>query len=144
MSTDLLEVTAPITITVTATLDDYVAVTAATATFSVEILNPCLSTVLSFSPTISDMIAYMDQGASSQTLLAVDTESQANGGDGVTFCGARSYAINPSTYSPLTLTSDTLTLVSTNMAEVTVAPITITVTATLDNYPLVTAASATY
>ena len=122
----------PSTITVTATLINYPEVTI-TDTFTVTIIDPCLLTILSFYPTVADMIATINSGADSQTLIAFDTVSQANGGS-VAYCGARLYTI--STFSPLTLVSDTLTLVSTDMTEVTTESI--TVTATLVNYPFIT------
>ena len=91
------------------------------------------------------MQAIVGQGAVTQTTLATDTESLTNGNmDGVTLCGPRSYSISPTSYSFLDLTTDTLTLQSVDPAEATSSPIIITVSATLDNYPLITASSQTF
>ena len=71
-------------------------------------------------------------------MLATDTASATYGsGDGVTFCGARSYTISPTTYSFLSLTGDVLSLASTNPAEKTTSPITITISAQLVSYPTI-------
>ena len=75
-------------------------------------------------------------------MLATDSASTSYGlGDGFTFCGTRSYTITPTTYSFLTISGDVLTLVSTNPAEVTAGPVSIAISATLDNYPSIAAAS---
>ena len=69
-------------------------------------------------------------------MLATDSASTTYGnGDGVTLCGARRYTISPTTYPFLSITGDVLTLVSTDPSEATASPITITLSATLDNYP---------
>ena len=51
--------------------------------------------------------------------------------DGLTACGPRSYTISPTSYTYLALELDTLTLGSTDFADVTSVPIIITVEATL-------------
>ena len=72
-------------------------------------------------------------------MIALDTVSSSNGlADGVTFCGSRSISISPSSYTFLDFTSATLTLLSTDFTEAT-SPITITISATIDNYPSVIA-----
>ena len=57
------------------------------------------------------MIAYVDQAADTQTVLATDTASSTYGNlDGFSFCGPRTYAITTTAYSFLILAGDTLTL----------------------------------
>ena len=91
------------------------------------------------------MLAYVNSAADTQLVLASVTASWTNGdGDGFTFCGPRSYSIAPTTYSFLTLTDNVLTLQSTDPAEATTSPITITIRATLDYYPGIPAAVQTF
>ena len=93
------------------TLVNYPSVTAATATFTIEIVDYCAITTLSFDPLVTNMLAYISLGSDTQTVNAIDTASTTYGAaDGVTFCGPRSYSISPSTYTFLGLTSNTLTL----------------------------------
>ena len=83
--------------------------------------------------------------AVTQTVLAKNVVSTTYGNnDGVTFCGTRSYSISPAIHSFLTLYGDTLTLQSTNSAEATTSPITITISAKLDDYPDIPAAVDTF
>ena len=78
-------------------------------------------------------------------MLAKDTASTNYGNnDGVTLCGTRSYSISPTTHSFLTLSGDTLTLQSADPAEATTSPITITISATLDEHPGIPAAVQTF
>ena len=79
------------------------------------------------------MVAYVSQGAVVQTATAIDTVGQTYAN--ALFCGARTFTINPSTYSFLTLASGVLTLQSNIPSEATAAPITITITAGLVFYP---------
>ena len=68
-------------------------------------------------------------------MTAIDSASLTYGaGDGVSFCGGRSYTISPTSYTFMSLASDTLNLQSNDPTHA-VGPITITVSATLDNYP---------
>ena len=91
------------------------------------------------------MQATISQGVVTQSVRAIDTASIGYGNmDGVTLCGPRSYTISPTSYSFLDLTTDTLTLQSVDPAEATSSPIIITVSATLDNYPLISASSQTF
>ena len=84
------------------------------------------------------MFALVDGAATTQTVSATDTASTDYGNkDGFTLCGSRSYTISPSTYSFLSSVGDVLTLVSTDPAEATVTPLSITISASLDNYPAV-------
>ena len=63
MSTDPTEVTvSPLSITITATLDNYLLVAAATSTFTIDIQDLCLGTTLSFN-TASNMQAFVHQGS---------------------------------------------------------------------------------
>ena len=95
---------------------------------------------MTFDPAVSNMVAYVNQGAVTQTVLATDTASATYGNnDGVTLCGTRSYTISPPTHSFLTLSGDVLTLQSTDSAEATSSPITITISAVLDDYPAIPA-----
>ena len=123
--------TAPITITVTATLNYEPSVAAATATFTIEILDPCPNAVLNGAAT--DMQAIVYAGVSTQALNTIASIS----GTTVTFCGAFTYTTLPSllpSYLSLNQLTGELTLVSTDISEVTAAPITISVTAKLEDY----------
>ena len=73
-------------------------------------------------------------------MLAIDTVSSVYGSDGFTFCGPRSYSITSPGYSALVLTLDILTLQSIDILEATPSPITITITAILNDYSSVTSA----
>ena len=86
----------------------------------------------------------MNEVAVTQTLTATDTASSAGLGDGVTLCGARSYSISPTIYPFLSLNMATMTLVSTDTADITLSPVTITVTSTLDDYPSVPPVTASF
>ena len=91
------------------------------------------------------MFFYVNLGAETQVVLAKDTSSTTYGNnDGQTLCGPRSYSFSPTTHSFLSLTGDTLTLVSTDPSENTTSPITITMSVTLDNYSMVPAATQTF
>ena len=105
VSTDMAEITLnPELITVTVILDSYPSVTPVIATFTVEILDPCLSTVLAFDPAIVNMEITVNAGAVTQDITATDTMID------VTLCGPLSYYISPTINSFLNLTSDILTL----------------------------------
>ena len=72
----------------------------------------------------------------------MDSASTSYGnGDGFTLCGSRSYTISPTTYPFLTISGDVLTLESTDRTEATASPITISISATLDDYPSISAVS---
>ena len=91
------------------------------------------------------MIAYVNLGSDMQTVLATDTASATYGNlDGVTLCGSRTYTITPTTNSFLDLSGKVLTLQSTDTSEATVSPITITISAVLDNYVDRPAATQTF
>ena len=91
------------------------------------------------------MLAYVNQAADTQTVIATDTASKTYGNsNGVNFCGPRTYSIVPSSYSFLSLVGGALTLQSTDPAEATTSPITITISATLDNYTAIPAAVQTF
>jgi hypothetical protein len=64
-------------------------------------------------------------------------------GTTTSLCGARTFTISPTTYSFLSLSDNVLTLYSTVPSEAS-APITVTVTAVLDDYPLITPATALF
>ena len=75
-STDPAEATAsPITITISAKLDSYPDVPAVVQTFDIEILDPCETATLSFDPAVTNMLAYVNEAADTQTVLATDTAS---------------------------------------------------------------------
>ena len=77
-------------------------------------------------------------------MIAVDSASTTYGlMDGTTLCGPRTYSIGPTSYSFFSLSVDILTLISTDPIEAT-SPLSITITATLDNYPLVSVATSTF
>ena len=108
--------------------------------FQITVIDACYTTMLSLNPIVSDMLAYVDMAADTQTVLATDTASASYGAlDGFTLCGPRTYTISPSTYPFLTISGDVLTLVSTDPAEATTSPISITISATLDDYPAIPA-----
>ena len=91
------------------------------------------------------MQAFVNLAPDTQTVFGKDTASINYGTmDGTTFCGPRTYTISPTSNSFFSLTTEILTLQSTNPTEITTGPITITITATLDNYPLIPAASSTF
>ena len=91
------------------------------------------------------MLANVNHGAETQTVIATDTASTSYGTlDGVSFCGPRSYSIAPSGYTFLSISGDVLTLQSTDPAEATTSPITITISAKLDDYPDIPAAVHTF
>ena len=91
------------------------------------------------------MLAYINLAAVTQTVIAKDTASTSYGTmDGVTLCGPRSYSISPTTHSFLTLSGDVLTLESTDPAEATASPLTITISANLDSYPDIPAVVQTF
>ena len=93
---------------------------------------------MTFDPAVSNMVAYVNQGAVTQTVLATDTASATYGNnDGMTLCGTRLYTILPTTHSFLTLSGDVLTLQSTDPSEATTSPIIITIEAVLDDYPAI-------
>ena len=97
--------------TITATLDNYPLVAAASSTFTIEVVDYCVSTVLSFNPVVADMQALVSQGSILQTVTVIDSASSTYGAaDGVSHCGARSYTISPLSYTFLDLTASTLTL----------------------------------
>ena len=111
----------------------------------IQVNDPCDTTTLSFNPVILNMQAFVNLGPVTQTALALDTASTTYGvGDGLTLCGPRTYSISPSIHSFFSLSTDLLTLMSTDPTEMTVSPLSITITATLDNYLLVAAASSTF
>ena len=77
-------------------------------------------------------------------MIAEDLASTTYGAmDGITLCGPRSYTVTPASLIFLDLTANTLTLLSTDPTEAT-SPLSITITATLVNYPLVPAATSTF
>lgn len=103
--------------------------------FQVSVVDPCTTTSLSFDPVVANMEAFVNLGAQMQVVVAKDTSSTAYGnGDGFTLCGPRSYSIVPANLSFLTLEGNTLKLESADVNDHTASPITITLSATLDNY----------
>lgn len=86
------------------------------------------------------MLAYVDQAADVQSVLALDSASTSFGnGDGFTLCGARTYSLSPS-FSYFTVSGDTLTLQSNDPAHA-VGLQTVTVSANLVNYPAISPAT---
>ena len=116
-----------------------------TFSFTITVIDACETTTMSFNPIVTDMLAYVNLAADTQTVLAKDTASGSYGNlDGFTLCGSRSYSISPTSYSFLSLAGDVLSLVSTNPAEKTTSPITITISAQLDSYPTIPAVQQTF
>ena len=114
-------------------------------TFQITVSDSCPTTTLNFDPVVTNMITYVNLGAETQVVLAKDTSSTSYGNnDGQTLCGPRTYSISPTTHSFLSLAGDTITLVSTDPSEHTASPITITISVTLDSYPMVSAATQTF
>lgn len=92
------------------------------------------------------MTSSVGHGATTQVVLARDSSSATYGnGDGFTLCGSRSYTITPSYPSILSLSSgNTLVLSTDDISEVTAAPISITISASLDDYPWIPAVQSTF
>ena len=130
-SEDISEITeTSIELTVTAALTDYPAT--AIETFFVTVLDPCPGTSLSFDPIVENMIATINQGATTQVVKATDSVSFESGGNGLTICGPRSYSISPSTNTFLSLIGDDiLQLESKDLNDFTASPLSITITAAL-------------
>ena len=101
-----------------------------------QVVDPCESTVLSFDGSVRDMLAYVEQGADTQTVHALDSVCMAYGnGDGFTYCGPRTYSIiSPENYPYLGIISDQLILNSENPADAT-GPQSVTISVSLVNYP---------
>ena len=61
-------------------------------TIQIQVNDPCNSTLMSYSPAITNMLAYVNVGADIQTAIALDSASTTYGAmDGTTLCGPRSY-----------------------------------------------------
>ena len=80
--------------------------------FNIDVFDACMTTVLSLSPSVNNMVAYVDQGTVTQTITTTDTAGQTYAN--AFFCGTRILAISPTTYTFLTLASGVLTLQSTD------------------------------
>ena len=127
------------TITISASLDDYPSIPAAAQTFNIEVVDSCATTMITITSSVVDMQALVSQGPAVQIVTATDSASVTFGGVPA-LCGPISYTISPTSYITLSLASDTLTLFSNDPAEV-MGPQTITISALLDNYLGITAAS---
>ena len=122
MSSVLSDVVSGATVTVSITPSGDPFLFTLTETFTLDILDPCLNTVLDPLPSFS--LPVSELGVASSTTLAPveDSSSRLNSGDGVTLCGPRVYTIlSPATAWPTTVTliqsgadGRTLTLESTD------------------------------
>lgn len=124
------------TITLTVSLQNYPTVTSSD-TFTVTLDEICMTTTLD-PPVASDMLAYIHQGPDTQMISTpLDTVSGAYGSmDGTTYCGDRNYAVSPTTWSWLDLTVDELSI-SSNLPSDAPAAETITLTASLADWPAI-------
>ena len=97
-------------------------------TFDIEIIDPCLTTSIEL--TLENMEVFVALGGIEQQLFASDSVSNTYGANS---CGQYSYEI-VTDLSALTILSDKLTLVSTDLAEVTISPFIVTIRATMVDY----------
>lgn len=83
------------------------------------------------------MVAYVNLGPEHQQVLATDSSGLSHGnGDGYTLCGPRHYEIvSPTAFPFLSLEDDKLVLVSSDTSEHMETPETITIMASLVDYP---------
>ena len=102
------------TVTVTISMTQPTTTLTKTFSFDINVFDTCLSTVLSFSPAVSNMVAYVNQGAVTQTVTTIDTAGQTYSNSLI--CGARIFTISPATLPYLSLSSGVLTLQSTDPA----------------------------
>ena len=122
--------------TVTATITEVPLTTS--FSFQLTVLNPCDLTNLAFDPTVADMLAYVNLGVKTQTVLAKDSASLTFGTfDGISFCGSRTYSITSSTHAFISLTVDVLTIASNDPIDADNTPVYVTVSAVLDDYPAI-------
>lgn len=150
-STSLLDIGGPYTVNVFAALVSYPAIPAARDTVDVTIVDPCLTTTLALPTALTAFDIAMGSGIGhDQTFLpAIDTAALNSGITNL--CGPRKYVIleaQPSTF--MTISSPgvgleytdpwTLSALSNNLLDVGTWP-TITLQASLVNYPLVTPAT---
>ena len=114
--------------------------------FVVNMIDPCKTTIHSFTQAVADMVAKVGQLPATQTVFAVDTVG------GITsICGPRTFSISPSTLLPFFTfspvmgdpTSATLTLGTTDPTDATDG-IMVTITAKLDDHPQVAPATNTF
>ena len=61
--------------------------------FVVNMIDPCETTSLSFSPAVTDMESYVDQAPTIQKVFAVDTKGKIYNNTGL--CGKRTFSISP-------------------------------------------------
>jgi len=60
--------------------------------FSIKLIDPCETTTLSFFPAVTNMVAYVGQTPTTQTVFAVDTVGATSGKTAL--CGTHSFSIN--------------------------------------------------
>ena len=79
------------------------------------------------------MTAYIDQGEDTQTVIVSDTHGQNIGNTAI--CGAQTFEIIGTKPAAFSLSGSTLMLKSTSPADAMASPVTITLAASLFQYP---------
>ena len=114
-----------------AKLTNYPNVAPVQVTFTINLIDPCLSTVLTLPTTLTDVTIGSMSGVQESQLFAPATDSAATSAGVVDLCGPRAYSIVEATaqnfisiVSPVT-TDWTINFLSTNLADVGVHTITL-------------------
>ena len=81
------------TATLSASLTNYPAVAAAQISFSLELINPCLTTVLTLPTTLSAFTITVGDGVGFEQTFMPATDSKADAATTPALCGPRVYAI---------------------------------------------------
>ena len=120
-------------------------------TFTVEIMDPCRTSIISFEPAIENMDFTIGQSnAKTQTIIALDSAHSTYGADinGNDLCGARKIEISPPDLAFLTFddSNNMLTLFTTDENHITEvnAPVVVTVEAKLKEYPKIPAVTQSF
>jgi hypothetical protein len=121
----------------TATLVDFDSTQKSTSfETTLTLVDTCPTTIIKPSP-INDMTATVNGGQIDQQLPSFTDSQSSSHGDkyGLTLCGPKTFTISPSNLSFFSLTGSTLSLKSTNPADVGSQVVTLTIT--LQNYPTI-------
>ena len=138
------------TATLSVTLVSYTGVTAATKSFSVTLIDPCLSTVLTLPTTLTAFSITVGSGVAYTQTFMPATDSAASTAAIPSLCGPRIYTIveaNPLAFTTIVppaagqeyISAWTLSEITSNFAYVGVWPMTLSVK--LQNYSSVAAAT---
>ena len=111
-----------------------------TATFTINVVSDCTITTLT-DKTISDIVYGVTLPQSDTNIFFLDSISTARFDD--TYCGPRKYTLTPSTYTWLSITGDTMSVVTSNLNDVNSYP-GIQLKIELLNYPMVTPITKTF